>query len=187
MKGTKLRKIKSSAIGFFTGAIFCYIMILTGISETINQGVEKLFLNLAVLVMFIAIAVVTTYFAIKNLNKYKSINKIINVLYYERKISIYELAPRVNMQYDKTRNIVAEIIRNNLMEIYIDEDENIVVKTQNKVQESYEISDEEKINEKKILKVECKNCGASNKFIEGKENRCEYCDSILEIPNAKIS
>ena len=31
----------------------------------------------------------------------------------------------------------------------------------------------------KIISVKCKNCGATNKFIIENENRCEYCNSVL--------
>ena len=33
--------------------------------------------------------------------------------------------------------------------------------------------------QRQVLTVKCRNCGATNKFITGKENRCEYCDSLL--------
>lgn len=31
----------------------------------------------------------------------------------------------------------------------------------------------------KIEAVECKNCGATNKYVVGEENRCEYCKTLL--------
>lgn len=30
-----------------------------------------------------------------------------------------------------------------------------------------------------VITVQCKNCGATNVFVEGRKNKCEYCDSIL--------
>jgi len=70
---------------------------------------------------------------------------------------------------------IYEIIKYKMLDAYINEDNEIVIKT-NVEYDSFNVIEAKK----EIITVQCKNCGATNKFIVGKENRCEFCDTVLK-------
>ena len=79
--------------------------------------------------------------------------------------SIKKLSEKLNVSEEKVLKFVSEMIRQNQLDAYIKDEKEIILKNVNRRTES----------------VQCKNCGAENPYIEGRENICEYCGSILRL------
>ena len=60
-----------------------------------------------------------------------------------------------------------------MIDAYINEENDIIINSQ--LQNNIDSWEEEL----ERITVQCKNCGATNVFVEGRKNKCEYCDSIL--------
>lgn len=58
------------------------------------------------------------------------------------------------------------MIRDKQIDAYIKDESKIILRENNFVNN-------------KVFSLKCVNCGAENKFMEGTENICEYCGSIL--------
>lgn len=179
MKKLKLVAIKTKAIIWSIVSVFCYLMLITGVAVTVENPDTDKAGTIVTFILFITLAAVSTRFMIKTWSKYISLNKIINILFVERKISIYSLSFDIGKTSDKTRDLVSEAIRNNLVEAYIDEDENIITKAMEILEENLEEDYDKEVLPSKKKTVRCENCGASNEYIEDEENRCEYCHTIL--------
>lgn len=167
------RSLKAKRIVLIGIAIFCYLMTFAGISITLESLNDDLGINIFVTILFFSGAIASTIFGVRALKNYNYYKKYVNKIGARSKISIYELAQKMETTPETTINDVRNAIKYNMIKAYIDENEDIIV-----------INDIQNINinveqEPEISVLQCNNCGATNKVIEGKENHCEFCDSIL--------
>lgn len=172
----KSGKLKTNGILLVIIAIICYFMGFTCLSITFEDLSKDLGVNIFVDILFFGGAIAVTVYAFKNLMKYKCYKKYIEKIGARKKVSIDELAQQIG---DTTEEVIANVsnaIKYKMLNGYINEKEEIIIKSSN-MQDNVNIYKEEK---EEIVTVQCKNCGANNKFVVGKENRCEFCNSILE-------
>lgn len=165
-------KLKSSANKFWILAIVCYFLILAFFSILSDSTGSELITDLILLILAIVGAVIFTRKAIKLSKEYKYLKKYIEYIVAKRNISIEELAKSLGEPVEVVTKNVLKIINLKMIDGYINEFNEIVLN-------SYAQTNNMNNPREKVSTVKCKNCGATNKFIVGRENRCEYCDSIL--------
>ena len=165
-------KLKSSANKFWILVIVCYFLILAFFSILSDSTGSELITDLILLILAIVGAVIFTRKAIKLSKEYKYLKKYIEYIVAKRNISIEELAKSLGEPVEVVTKNVLKIINLKMIDGYINEFNEIVLN-------SYAQTNNMNNPREKVSTVKCKNCGATNKFIVGRENRCEYCDSIL--------
>lgn len=168
-------KLKANGILLIVVAICCYIMAIAGFSITIEDVNTDLITNVVLTIVFLVAGVVSTVFSVKLLKKYKSYKKYVDKIGPRIKISIDELAQQTGDSIEQTIKNVSDVIKYKMIDAYINEYDEVIIKTNN----MYENSCTRVEEKREIINVQCKNCGANNKYIKGKENRCEFCDSVL--------
>lgn len=176
----KYGKLKTNGITLILVAIFGYIMTLAGISITFEDLSKDLAINLFLDAMFLSGAIISTIFATKALKKYSQCKRTVEQIGARLKISIDNLSQETGKTIDATRRDIYEAIKYKMIDGYINEKDELIVNF-NSV---YDVDDnyifDSIQNEREVTSIQCKNCGANNKFVEGEENRCEFCGSLLE-------
>lgn len=156
--------------------ICSYMITFTGLGMTIEEPKSELRTNLSTLMIFIGISTGLTLAIIRIRKKYKNTKKIINLTFGMRRISIEDLSLELNKSLEETKGYIIELIRKGTIDAYINEKNEVIMNTNNNVQD---VSNEKVTSGQEMVMVECKYCGALGEFIKGKENRCEYCNSVL--------
>ena len=168
-KNDKLEKIKSKSKKYFKLSVFqivlAIICFVSMVSDLIEGDTDNLDGALIINVIVIGILVVfcLKYKRLKNLsNKIETYQNLILIrdMYDVKRISTY-----LSCSTSEVLDFVSYMIR----EGYLDLD----IKNENIVQP------EEYIDPAKVFSIVCDNCGALNKYVKGKENKCEYCGTIL--------
>ncbi len=165
-------KLKTNAILLIVVAITCYFMTFVGISVTLEDLSTDFAINLFMIIFFLGGGIASTIFAIKFMRKHKCYNKYVEKIGARVKISVDELSQLVGNTREITIKNVSEAIKYKMLKGYINENDEIIIRPSS----DFNINIERK---QEIVTVQCKNCGANNKFIVGRENRCEFCDSVL--------
>ena len=176
IKGFKIEK--KSKISTFqrkqknnqTFAIVFLMATLIFVSVTLPDPEEDFAVRIGDSVLFIALFGIPSYLFFKRAKKQKDIiEKTIeyNDLITIRNItSIDELSKKLNVSREEVLKFVSQMIRDKQIDAYIKKESEIILKGNNFINN-------------KIFSLKCTNCGAENKFIEGEENICEYCGSVL--------
>lgn len=170
---SKVGKLKSNIILLIIISIFCCLMTLAGVSITVEDLNKDLGINIFVIILFLSGAITSTVFAIKLSKKYKCYKKYVEKIGARLKISIDELAHQTGDSIETTIENISGAIQYKMIDAYINEDNDIIIN--NQLQDDLDDMEEEL----EIITIQCKNCGATNKYIIGEENRCEFCNSIL--------
>ncbi len=166
----KLKNIRNT---LWSGAIFCYLLAFCGLSANTGSTFDSL--DVALIIIFIMIAIVCTIFALKTNKKYKYYEKYVEILKIRKRIDLSELSRKMGITEEQVIDDIAKLNKYKMSNTYINEDNEIII-----VSNNYVDNTAFKEPKKQITIVKCKNCGATNKCIEGKENRCEYCGTIIE-------
>lgn len=172
----KSGKLKTNGILLVILAIGCYFMGFTCLSITFEDLNKDLGINIFLDILFFGGAIAATVYAIKNFMRNNCYKKYVEKIGARKKVSIDELAQQMGVTTEVVVANVSKAIKCKMLNGYINEKEEIIINSGN-MQDSASVYREEK---EEIVTVQCKNCGANNKFVVGKENRCEFCDSILE-------
>lgn len=167
-------RLKVKANIFWGLAICSYVIIGSGLIAGSEQTGAELRSTIVMLLIFVIIAIACTIPAVKNSKKYKYYKKYVDYIRAKKNVTIEDLAEEMKESPDTVTKNITKIIGYKMIDGYIN-DENEIILTQDNNTNLYNNIQEER----QILTIKCKNCGATNKFVTGKENRCEYCDSIL--------
>lgn len=168
-------KLKTKGITLIIVAVCCYSIALVGSASTVDDPTNDLMVGIVMIIMFLIGGIVSTVFAVKSLKKYNQYKKYVEKIGARVKVPINEIAQQMGETIETTMKNIYEIIKYKMLDAYINEDNEIVIKT-NVEYDSFNVIEAKK----EIITVQCKNCGATNKFIVGKENRCEFCDTVLK-------
>ena len=155
-------------------AIFCYfcaMCILIALTEATEENFQS---TLIIMVIFLVAGIVATIPTCKEIKKYKYYKKYADYMIVKRNVTIEELAQKMGRNIETVTEDVAKVFEYKMMRGYINEDNEIITVRKDENQSNYIIPEK-----KQVVTLKCKNCGATNRFVEGKENRCEYCDSLL--------
>lgn len=166
--------LRTKANAFRGLAIFCYICaacIAIILPESIGAELQS---NLIIFAIFLVGGIAATIPARKETKKYKYYKEYADYMKAKRNLTVDELAQKMGRNIETVTEDVAKVFEYKMMNGYIDEDNQIITIRKDENQSNY-ITHEKK----QVVTLKCKNCGASNKFVVGKENRCEYCDSLL--------
>jgi len=169
--------LRANANLFWGLAILFYLIVCVGLIAITNETGEELKTSITMIIFFLAGGIGFTIPALKITRKYKYYKNYVDYIVARRKVSIEELAQKLGETIETVTQNVSKIIQYKMIEGYINEENEIVLFSSGNIETPIINTMPEK---KQILIVKCKNCGASNKFIVGKDNRCEYCDSLLE-------
>lgn len=170
---SKVGKLKSNSILLIIISIFCCLMTLAGISITLEDLNNNLGINIFVIFLFSSGAITSTVLAIKLLKKYKCYKKYVERIGARLKISVDELAQQTGDSIETTIKNISGAIQCQMIDAYINEENDIIINSQ--LQNNIDSWEEEL----ERITVQCKNCGATNEYRIGEENRCEFCNSIL--------
>lgn len=153
------------------GAVFCYIMAAAGTSVTIEGPKENYIISIALIIAFLIGGIALTKNALSKRKKYKHYKEYMNYITARGKIKVEELAKiMVEKPEDVIRNI-SEMINTKMINGYISENNEIILN-------SYVEQKQKTIQN--MQRVKCESCGATNNYIVGRENKCEYCGSYLK-------
>lgn len=171
----KNSSLKANGILLVIISIFCYFMTFVGISVTMEDLNSDLGINIFMIILFLSASIASTVFAVKLLKKYSCCKKYVEKIGIRKKVSIDELSQQFGNSTEITITNVSNAIKYKMIDAYINEYNEIIIKSNN-VNENLNFGSDIK---HEIVTVQCKSCGANNKFIVGRENKCEFCDSIL--------
>lgn len=174
LKNKKIMNVVVASIAFFLGLVFILIAVV-GIGEIANGYSDSGSIGaLVMLIIFISVCVVLGVWRCKKAvtinNTIKKINMYQTLIIVRELYDLNEIAS--NMKISKSE--VLEDISNYIREGYL---YGIRIK-QNKI--------EKIVDPNKIFNVNCPSCGANNKCIQGKENKCVYCGTILNFSKVDI-
>lgn len=169
-------KLKANKVFLWILAIACCLMVLGGVSVIVENGkIEPA--DVFVFILFLIGSIASANKAIKAGKDYKYYKTYVKYIGIKNKISIEELAEKTINSIEKVEEDISKMVSYKMIDGYINEENELILLKNNHsinmVGESVKVKPE-------ISSVECKNCGATNQFIENKENRCEFCGSILE-------
>lgn len=167
-------KLKANSNLFWGLAIGCYFIILGGLMNAVEETGSDLQSTLVMLIAFIIAAAIFTILAIKKGKQHKYYKKYADYILARRNMTIEELAEKTGDSIEDVIRNVTKVIDNKMIEGYINSENQIILTNNDNTYNNTVM--QEKVQ---IFTVKCKNCGATNKFVSGKANRCEYCDSLL--------
>ena len=170
-------KLKTNILVSIVAALFCYLMLFAGISVTAESGNEELAVHIFLIILFLVGSILTTIYAIKLIKNYYCYKKYTEIIGVRAKVSIDELARQTGDTMETIRKNVTGAIQAKMIDGYMDDDDNVILKLGNEYSNIETIRKVETKSE--LLTVQCKKCGATNPYLTGKENRCEFCNSIL--------
>ena len=155
----------------------CYIIGIVGAVLTAQQPPETHTLSATLACIFLGGGVALNIVVVKRIKEYKHYKKYLDYITAKRKISVEELAKLVIERPEEVMRNVSSMIQNRLIDGYINEHNEIILR-------SYEMIENNKRRQKAIqnmqsVPINCEACGAMNVYINGEENRCEYCNSYL--------
>lgn len=159
-------------------AAWFYIIGAVGAASTIQEPPETFAISAVLASIFIIVGIIFTIILIKRIKKYKHYKRYLDYIMAKRKIGIEELAKLVIETPEEVMRNVSAMIQNRLIDGYINEHNEIILR-------SYEIIENNKKRQKAIqnmqsVPIKCEACGAMNIYVNGEENRCEYCNSYLK-------
>ncbi len=160
-----------------TIAAGCYIIGIVGAVLTAQQPPETHALSATLACIFLGGGVALNIVVVKRIKEYKHYKMYLDYITAKRKISVEELAKLVIERPEEVMRNVSSMIQNRLIDGYINEHNEIILR-------SYEMIENNKRRQKAIqnmqsVPIKCEACGAMNVYINGEENRCEYCNSYL--------
>ena len=171
--------LKSLSNIFWTLAIICYFITFLGITQTVGNKYNDS-ASISALTFFCIASIGFTIPAIKFHKKYKYYKNYADYIKLRRRVSIDEIAKKMGETTEKVTQNIAKIISYKMLDGYINEENEVVLIDNYSNTPSYIGNVTTNATpQRQVLTVKCRNCGATNKFITGKENRCEYCDSLL--------
>lgn len=170
----KSGKLKINGILLIITSIFCYFITIIGISITLEDLSNDLGINIFVVMLFLSGAVISTIFGIKSLKQYRSYKRYVEEIGARQQMSIDELAQKTGSSIETTIKNVSGAIKYKMIDAYINNDNVVIIN--GLLQDEFDSID---IEEPEVITIQCKNCGATNKYITGNENRCEFCNTIL--------
>lgn len=134
--------------------------IATGNFENIEGGIIVNVLSFGIFIP-ICINYLKTDKLIKKIESYQNLI-LIRDIYDTQKLSTYLNEPK-----EKILDFIVYMIREGYLELDIEND-NIV-------------KPKEYVDPASVFSIVCECCGASNKYIKGKNNKCEYCGNVLKL------
>lgn len=167
----KLNKLKTkrkifkvlSIIELVIATVF-FIALMTDLAtnnmENIEGGIMVNVFDFAVL-----LPLCITYFKTNNLiKKIESYQNLILIrdIYDTQKLAIY-----LNVSRAEVLDFISYMIREGYLDLDMEND-NIV-------------QPKEYVDPAQVFSIVCQSCGASNKYIKGKNNKCEYCGNVLNL------
>lgn len=172
LKSRKISNIIITSIMFVIGIIFS-LVALVGVSEILNGSTGTDTIGaLVFLVILIAIFVILGVWrckkAIEISNMIRKIYKYQNLIIDREIYDLDEIASNMNILKTEILNDVAKYIRDGYLS-GIRVKQNIIEKIP------------EYISPDRIHNIICSSCGANNKCIQGKVNKCGYCGTILNV------
>ena len=169
-ENTKLEKLKKKRKRFKVYTIIQVIIaIVFFFSFIVDIAEEDDNLEGAILVNVIAFGILVpcciTYFKTNTL--IKKIETYQNLILIRDMYDTQKLAQYLNCPRNEVLDFVTYMIREGYLELEIKNDNLAKPK--------------EYIDPAQMFSIVCQNCGATNKYIKGKNNKCEYCGSILNL------
>lgn len=171
----KSSKIVLASIGLF----FTFMMTMTGISQTFSSHNSDFALNLGLTIAFLVLTVLLVKYLYKNITANRSTKLYTTYILSHRKVALQDLARICKKDISVVTQEVGKLIEDKVLDGYIDKDGFVVLSNYT---EPAEPEKKEKIEYYELVK--CSHCGATNKVVLGKQNRCEYCDSLLPMPQS---
>lgn len=170
-KFNKLDKIKAkkskfkvlTIIQFIIALVFFFAMIsdlATGNMENIEGAIIINVLTFGILTP-LCITYFKTNSLVKKIETYQNLI-LIRDIYDTNKLATYLGTSRMQVL-----DFVTYMIREGYLELDIKNDNLVKPK--------------EYIDPAQVFSIICQNCGATNKYIKGKNNKCEYCGSVLNL------
>ena len=169
-KSAKLDKLKKKKSIFkvltiiqFVIAIVFFCALISDIAEEDDNIEGGIMVN--VFTFGILTPLCITYFKtnslVKKIETYQNLI-LIRDIYDTKKLASYLGTSRMQVL-----DFVSYMIREGYLDLDI-ENENIV-------------KPKEYVDPAQIFSIVCQSCGATNKFIKGKNNKCEYCGNVLNL------
>lgn len=155
-----------------------YIIGAVGAVLTTQEPPETYALSAVLAFSFLVIGIILTVIVVKRRKEYKHYKKYLDYITAKRKISVEELAKMMQEGPEEVMRNVSAMIQIKLIDGYINEHNEIVLR-------AYEIIENDNKRKKAMqnmqsIPIRCEACGAMNVYINGEENRCEYCNSYLK-------
>ncbi len=170
-KADKLKKMKRKKsilkvffIIQFVFSLFCFVGLVSDIVSDNTDNLEGAFLVNAV-TLGILVPLSISFFKLSNLiTKIETYQNLILIrdIYDTKKIAEYLGCSRLEVL-----DFTSYMIREGFLDLDLENDNLVRPK--------------EYIDPAKVFSITCQNCGAKNKYVKDKENRCEYCNSILSL------
>ena len=169
-------KLKMKTNTFWGIAILCYFLVFCMLIVLPDSTGSDFISSLIALTIFLTGAIILTVLARKTSKELKYYKKYTDYILAKRDVTVNELVRKMGRNAETVISDMSKIFEYEMLKGYISEDNEIIL--------AYEEGGVNPSNytmppKKQIVTVKCKNCGATNKFVIGRENRCEYCDSLL--------
>lgn len=169
-------KLKANKVFFWILAVCCYLMVMGSAGVFFEKGnYDPSYIIFGFL--FLAGGIASTNKAIKFGKEYNYYQNYVEEIGIKKTIFIEELAEKMNYSIEKVEEDISKMVSYKIIEGYINDENKLILLRNSDLRDAASEIEEEKTM---IFSVECKNCGATNQYIENKKNRCEFCGSILE-------
>lgn len=167
----KLNKLKGKRKTFKILAIIAFIFssvfFVALISDFVTNNLENISGGIIVNVFdfIVLFPIFITYFKTNNL--VKKIESYQNLIIIRDIYDTNKLATYFNCSRTEVLDFITYMIREGYLELDIENDKLIKPK--------------EYVDPAQVFSIICQTCGATNKYIKGKNNKCEYCGNVLNL------
>lgn len=171
-------KLKANKVFLWILTVFCCLMVAAGINVIIENGKAEI-IDIVLAILFLVGTLIAAKKALTTGKEYEYYQKYVDHIGVRGKVSLKELAEETGNSMETVIKDVSKVIQYNMMEGYINKENEFIQPDYIEYSDSW-IEEETPVKPPKVYSVKCKNCGATNRYIEEKENQCEYCGSFLE-------